>query len=170
MSEAALRSERLAYRLFRAADADYLLALMHSPGWLRYIGDRGVRTAADAEDYIANKFVVPAGSPWAGNYLVSKLEDGARVGLVGIYHREELDLPDVGYAILPEFYRKGYATEATAWLLARARAAGEVATAAICNHDAYASQGLLRKLGFAYVQEVKVAHSELPEQYWVLAL
>ena len=171
MSEAASRSERLAYRRFVSADAEFLVALMNSPGWLEHIGDRHVKTVAAAEAYIAERFSVLSGaSVCEGTYLASRLSDGASVGLIGLHRREALNLLDIGYAVLPAFYRKGYAYEAAAWLLRVALEAGEAAVAAICNHDAYASQELLRRLGFAYERDIDVARGEASEQYWTVAL
>ncbi len=37
-----LQTDRLRIRPFRVSDAPFILALLNTPGWLQYIGDRGV--------------------------------------------------------------------------------------------------------------------------------
>ena len=43
---------RLRLRHVTEEDAPFILALLNDPGWLRYIGDRGVRTLEDARRYV----------------------------------------------------------------------------------------------------------------------
>ncbi|MCS6948775.1 MAG: GNAT family N-acetyltransferase, partial [Steroidobacteraceae bacterium] len=40
--------------------------------------------------------------------------DGAALGLCGLLRRPTLDVPDVGYALLPRWFGRGYATEGAA--------------------------------------------------------
>lgn len=47
-----LETDRLILRQLNSADAEFIFTLVNDPAWLRYIGDRGVRTLADAVDYI----------------------------------------------------------------------------------------------------------------------
>lgn len=48
-------TERLTIRpLAAAADAAFMLGLLNDPSWLHFIGDRGVKTLADAQAYIAS--------------------------------------------------------------------------------------------------------------------
>lgn len=39
-----LQTERLRLRHMRPDDAEFMLGLLNDPAWLRFIGDRGVRT------------------------------------------------------------------------------------------------------------------------------
>ena len=47
-----IETERLILRRLTAGDSEFMLALLNDPLWLRFIGDRGVRTLDDARDYI----------------------------------------------------------------------------------------------------------------------
>ena len=47
-----LETERLVLRHLSAGDAPFILRLVNEPSWLENIGDKGVRTAADARRYI----------------------------------------------------------------------------------------------------------------------
>jgi len=48
-----IRTPRLVLRLLRETDAEFILQLLNEPGWLRYIGDRNIRSPADARRYNA---------------------------------------------------------------------------------------------------------------------
>jgi len=47
-----LETDRLVLRELSIADAAFILELVNEPAWLRFIGDKGVRTLAEARDYI----------------------------------------------------------------------------------------------------------------------
>jgi [ribosomal protein S5]-alanine N-acetyltransferase len=50
-------TERLALRRLVPGDAEFLCRLLNEPSWLQNIGDQGVRTPLDAEQYIQDKFI-----------------------------------------------------------------------------------------------------------------
>ena len=47
-----LETERLVLRPLTLDDAPFVLELLNDPDWLRFIGDKGVRTLEDARHYI----------------------------------------------------------------------------------------------------------------------
>ena len=47
-----LETERLILRRLTVDDAPFILELLNDPAWLRFIGDKGVRTLDDARDYL----------------------------------------------------------------------------------------------------------------------
>lgn len=47
-----------------------------------------------------------------GNYIMIRKSDGIKLGSCGLYDREGLDGIDIGYALMPQFERQGYAIEA----------------------------------------------------------
>jgi ribosomal-protein-alanine N-acetyltransferase len=47
-----LETERLILRQASIDDAEFILALLNEPSFIRNIGDRGVRTMEDARNYI----------------------------------------------------------------------------------------------------------------------
>ncbi len=139
---------RLRLRAFTVDDAPFLLALVNSPGWLTNIGDRGVHNLEEAADYIRQRILPAYGNPGLGAYLLVRKRDGSPIGTCGIYERPGLEVPDLGFALLPEYFRQGYATEAAGAVLAQARAIGMEEVLAICRPENAGSIGLLKKLGF----------------------
>ena len=47
-----METERLVLRWLTTDDAAFILELLNDPSWIRFIGDRGVRTLEDARNYI----------------------------------------------------------------------------------------------------------------------
>src|SRR4029450_3160946 len=47
-----LETERLVLRRLTVDDHAFIFELLNDPAWLRFIGDKGVRTHEDARDYI----------------------------------------------------------------------------------------------------------------------
>ena len=74
-------SERLELRELTVVDAPFILELLNDGDFHRYIGDRGVRTLADAENYIQQGPAVSYARHGHGLYLVVRREDGARLGI-----------------------------------------------------------------------------------------
>ena len=51
-AQVVLETDRLLLRRFTFDDAPFIIELVNDPSWLRFIGDKGVRTLDDARDYI----------------------------------------------------------------------------------------------------------------------
>lgn len=143
-----LPTARFDYRRATLADASFILELLTSPGWLRYIGDRGVHNLDDSRAYINDKLLPAYANPGCGPMLAVRRSDGVVVGNVGVYHRPGLDAPDFGFAFLPKFHGQGYAYEASCSGLEYAFRHGHRELLAITLPENTASLGLLTKLEF----------------------
>ncbi len=107
-----IETTRLVITELSAADAPFILSLTNSPGWLEYIGDRGIKTIEDAENYINSGPVASYAEHGHGLYLVSLKEDNTPVGICGLLQRSALPDKDIGFALLPDYTGNGYALEA----------------------------------------------------------
>lgn len=106
-------TERLQLRNYTLRDAPFVYDLLNSEGWLKHIGDRNIKTVSDAENYIQSNYFSIYEKYGYGPYLVTLKETGVPIGSAGLYKRDGLDHPDVGYAFLPEYWNRGFAFEAT---------------------------------------------------------
>jgi hypothetical protein len=106
-----LETDRLLLRKFSVADAEFILELLNQPSFLRFIGDKGVRTLADARDYILQGPVASYERHGFGLYLTVLKEGALPIGMCGLLKRESLADVDIGFAFLPRFWAKGYALE-----------------------------------------------------------
>src|SRR5690348_11717563 len=96
-----LETERLVLREFDLDDTPFIIELLNSPGWLKYIGDRHVKTDDDAKRYLQNGPMKSYADNGFGLCMVM-LTDGTPVGMCGIINRADLEHPDIGFAFLPE--------------------------------------------------------------------
>jgi ribosomal-protein-alanine N-acetyltransferase len=146
-----LTTERLVLRHLAADDADFIVALMNDPDWLRYIGDRGIRTADDARGYIASGPVDMYARLGFGLYAVELRDDGTPIGICGLIRRDWLEDVDLGFAFLPRFRGAGYAHEAAAATVEHARdTLGLDRLLAIVSPENEGSVRLLGKLGMTF--------------------
>ncbi|QIE58778.1 GNAT family N-acetyltransferase [Rasiella rasia] len=114
-----IETERLLLRKIKVADAPFFYELFNSEGWLKYIGDRNIRVVADAEKQIVEKYIPSYKNNGYGSYLVIEKASGCPVGTCGMYKRPNLDHPDIGFAFLPAYYKKGYGYESAAAILSK---------------------------------------------------
>ena len=155
-----MESPRLRYARLSAADSGFLRKLMNSPGWLANIGDRGIHSDLDAANYIRDKITPSCTAPWLGPYAMRQRDTKTAIGTIGIYARPGLDIPDLGFALLPEFFRQGYAHEAAEAIITKARAGAglqgqkELRLSAITLPQNLPSIRLLERLGFQYLRPV----------------
>jgi ribosomal-protein-alanine N-acetyltransferase len=152
-----LETERLVLRWLTAADADFLVALMNDPDWLRFIGDRGIRTADDARRYVETGPARTIARRGFGMYAVALKETGAPIGICGLVDRDWLEEADLGFAFLPHFRGMGYAREAAAATLEHARTLGLSGVLAIVSPENHGSVRLLGKLGMDFVRRARPA-------------
>jgi RimJ/RimL family protein N-acetyltransferase len=113
-------TSRLVFAELDVQDAAFLQALLNSPGFLQYIGDRGVRTAEDALRYLAAGPRASYAAHGYGLWRVALRSSGQPVGISGLVRRDTLPHADLGYAFLPEHTGQGLACEAGAAVLAHA--------------------------------------------------
>ena len=98
----AIETGRLALHEFDEGDADFVLRLLNEPSFLRFIGDRGVRTLADARKYIADGPVAGYARYGHGLLRVVRKSDGVALGMCGVLKRDTLPDPDIGFSFFPE--------------------------------------------------------------------
>ncbi|MBD3886429.1 GNAT family N-acetyltransferase [Phormidium tenue FACHB-886] len=153
-----LETERLILRRLTIGDSEFILELLNDPSWLRFIGDKGVRTLDDARDYILKNPVAMYERLGFGLYLTELKGEGVSIGMCGLIKRDALEDVDIGFAFLPKFRGKGYAYEAAAAVMAYARRAfGLNRIVAIASPDNYSSAKLLEKLGFSFERMIKLS-------------
>lgn len=146
-----LETSRLRIRWLTLDDAAFILRLVNEPDWIRFIGDRGVDSLSDARHYLETGPLAMYQRHGFGLNLVELRSDKIPIGICGLLQRDTMDNPDLGFALLPDFRRRGYAFEAAAAVLQHARdiAAGPQIDA-ILTPDNDASRALLLKLGFEF--------------------
>lgn len=153
-----LETERLVLRRLTVEDAPFMLRLLNEPSWLRFIGDRGVRTLEDARRYVLEGPVDMYERLGFGLYATTLKEDDANpIGICGLVKRAGLDDVDIGFALLPEHWRKGYAYEAAAAVMAYAKGAvGLTRIVAITSVDNESSARLLEKIGLKFEKLIRL--------------
>ena len=145
------KTARLALRELTLADAAFMLKLLNEPAFVRYVGDRGVRTLAQARDYLLQGPINSYRIRGFGLYLMELKHAPTPLGICGLIQRDFLPDVDIGYALLPEFTAQGYAMEAATAVMAYAKAsAGLKRLVAIVAPDNQRSLSLLGKLGFTF--------------------
>lgn len=154
-------TERLYLKPTLGEDADFILALLNSPKWLQYIGDRNVRSLEDALAYIKDRITSQFDKLGYSNYTVVRKSDGAKMGSCGLYDREGLEGIDIGFAFLPKYEGKGYGFEAASKIKEAAIHIFKLnPIRAITTQENIGSQKLLEKLGFAYIKLIRIPNDE----------
>lgn len=150
-----IQTERLHLRTVSPDDAPFYLELVNDPSWIRFIGDRGIRTVDAARAAILDGPVAMYERLGYSLYLVQRRSDGAAMGMCGLIKRDVLPDTDIGYAISPRYWGQGYAYEAAAAVVAHARGPlGLPRLMAITSPDNDASIQLLGKLGMRFVERI----------------
>lgn len=157
---------RLQLRRVKLSDAEFFHRLLNEPSWLENIGDRGVRSAAEAVAYIRKQIWEPYRSCGFGMYLVQRKEDGAPIGLCGLVQRDFLEHPDLGFALLPEHVGQGYAAEAAESVIALVESRWGIGQlCAITRGENSRSVRLLERLGFQRERSCATPSGEMLELY-----
>ena len=149
-----VETERLVLREVAEADASFVNELLNSEGFLKYIGDRGVRTDDEARVFIRDRYRKSYSDNGYGLYTVVQRSDGASVGVCGFVRRDTLPGPDIGFAFLPEHERKGFGVESASAMMEYGRdSLGFAEVYAITTITNGPSMRLLEKLGFHFLEE-----------------
>ena len=139
-------------------DAEFILQLLNDPDFLRFIGDKGVRTVDDARQYIVNGPLASYERHGFGLWLVELRPSRIPVGMCGLLKRETLDDVDIGFAFLPRHRSRGYAFESAAAVMQYGRnVLGLKRIVAITDPDNAGSIRLLQKIGLSFERMIKLA-------------
>lgn len=142
-------TERLKLRTFTLRDAPFMYQLVNDPEWIKYIGDRHVRSITDAEQYLRNGALKSYMLNGFGPGLVILKETGESIGMCGLFRRPYLEDVDLGFAFLPAYRGQGFAYEiALATLEYAWKELGVKKVMAFTAKENEASLRLLKKLGF----------------------
>ena len=162
---------RLRLREFTLDDATFVLRLLNEPSFITNIADRGVRTIADAERYLADGPMTSYARHGFGLWMVERLANESPAGMCGLIRREGLEDADIGYAFVPEFWGEGFAAEAGAATLALAREYfGLDRVVAIVNPGNARSVRVLERLGFADEGWVRLKEDGEPLRFFGIGL
>ena len=152
-----LETARLYLRRFTAADAPFILELLNDPAWLKFIGDKGVRTLDAARDYLRKGPIAMYERHGFGLYLAELKLSHIPIGMCGLIKRDSLADVDIGFALLPGYRTQGYAHESAAAVLAHGRRDfGLKRIVAITSPGNAKSTALLEKLGMKPQETVKL--------------
>lgn len=160
-------TERLILRPMSLEDGEFIFELYNRPKFIQYIGDRHLKTVSDAENYIKNRFLPQIERLGFGNYLVVTKDKNEKIGGVGIFEREGLDIVDIGFSLLEEFEGKGYAYEAALKVKSIGMDDfGLKKISAITSKDNFSSQKLIKKLGLKFKNHVTLPNEEEELMYY----
>jgi RimJ/RimL family protein N-acetyltransferase len=156
-----LETERLKLREFTLDDKHFIVELVNSPGWLKFIGDRNIHTEADAGDYLRNGPLSSYAEHGFGLSMVELKDTKQPIGMCGILKRADLEHPDIGFAFLSEFCGKGYAVEiAEATLQHAEKVLGLNKILAITVPENSSSIRLLERIGMKFIKPVVLPNKD----------
>lgn len=146
-----VETERLALRAITEKDAPFILELLNTPSWIKFIGDRNLKTEEDARNYIVNRLAVHYKTVGFGFYLTFLKANNTPLGICGLVKRDFLEHVDIGFAFLPQHEGKGYGYESASAIMIYAQTTlGIKIITAITNSDNKRSIALIEKIGLRF--------------------
>lgn len=166
-----INTERLLIQAMTIIDAGFMLQLMNTPTWINHIGNRQIYDNTAASNYIVNNIINSYNVNGFGLYLVKTKPDNKAIGICGIVKREGLAIPDLGFALLPTYTGKGFATEASKAIVAYARDhLGLSELAGITKLDNKASISVLEKVGMSFQRMIQLPQDSAEFALFSMAL
>lgn len=166
MTDYEFRSARLGFRQPQMDDAHWIYDLQQDPDWIRFIGNHGVHTIADAKRYI--ELIGDHKKRWGyGLWVAEMLTTGQPVGMCGLLTRHIFRCPDLGFALLRTYRGQGFGTEAGQAVLAQASAPYhfDFVTGMAHKHNVR-SLRLLKRLGFQHRGTIFLPGMERQQLFW----
>jgi RimJ/RimL family protein N-acetyltransferase len=153
-----LETKRLSLRRLSPEDAEFILELLNDASFMRFIGDKGVRTTEDARQYILTGPMESYERHGFGLWLVEPKGSGAPAGMCGFLKRDSLSDVDIGFAFLPRYRSMGYAVESAAAVMNYGRSVlGLRRIVAITDDDNAGSIRVLEKIGMTFDRRVRLS-------------
>lgn len=145
-------TERVTLNELSLDDVDFIIELVNTPGWIKFIGDRNIHSQGEAKVYVQKIIENPNITYW----VVKLKGENTCIGIITFIKRDYLDDYDIGFAFLPKYSKRGFAYEATIPVLNDAVNNYDhrriLATTLQENVD---SIKLLERLGFRYDRQIE---------------
>lgn len=152
-----IETKRLILSQLTLDDIPFILSLLNEPAFHEYIGDKGVRSAEEAAEYLEEGPIASYEINGFGLYLTSLKEGNVPIGISGIKKRDSMNLPELGYAFLQKHWSNGYATEAGRGVMDYAcTELGLTKIAALTAPNNEGSIRVLEKIGFEFKEMVEL--------------
>lgn len=160
-------TERLIIRPMSLDDVDLIFELYNMPKFIKFIGNRNINSLSDAENYIKTKFLPQFEKSGFGNYLIVLKDGNQKIGGVGIFEREGLDIVDIGFSVLERFKGKGLMFEAAQKVKSIGMDDfGLSKISAITTKNNFSSQKLIEKLGLKFQKYVTLPNEDEELMYY----
>jgi [ribosomal protein S5]-alanine N-acetyltransferase len=151
-----IETERLHISPVSVNDAPFIFNLLTSPSWIKYIGDRGLKTVDDAKKVIQERYQKHFETHGFGVYTITLKSDNTPIGISTLLKKDYLETIDIGYALLPQYEGKGYATQASKAVYEYAqKILGYKKIVATTTLDNERSIHVLEKLGFSFEKKIE---------------
>jgi len=77
-------TERLILKPTSIEDAEFIFELLNTPKWIKYIGDRNIKTIENARGYIKTKMLPQLRKLGYSNYTLIRKADNCKIGTCGL--------------------------------------------------------------------------------------
>jgi len=155
------QTERLTIRQFELRDASFIVRLLNDESFIKNIADKQVRTIEDAIEYIHKGPMASYEMFRFGLNMVELKDCHTPIGMCGLIRRDNLDYADLGFALLPQYCRQGYAKEASIAVLNDAKNTHKLSMlAAVTAPNNTSSNHLLKSLGFVFKKQIQFYQQE----------
>lgn len=156
-----LETERLLLTRLSYDHVEFIFELVNEPSFTQFIGDKDVHSLEDARRYLREGPIGSYERFGYGLFLVTVREGAQAAGICGLVKREEFPDPDLGFAFLERYRRRGYASEsARAVLRYGFDELGLGRIIAMADPDNKPSVRLLQNLGFEYAGKVRMPEDD----------
>ncbi|MGI8951357.1 MAG: GNAT family N-acetyltransferase [Chitinophagaceae bacterium] len=153
-----LTTARLWIKPLTITDDNFILELVNTEGWVKFIGNRNITSKVEAIAYIQKILEDKNIFYW----VVKLKENQDKIGIVTYIKRDYLEHHDIGFAFLPNFCKKGYAYEATKVVLNQLiREHNFAHIFATTVPENISSIKLLKRIGLIFEKEIEVDKEKL---------
>jgi RimJ/RimL family protein N-acetyltransferase len=160
-SKTIFETERLILREFSTSDAEFILAILNTPSWQKFIGDKNVHSIADAERYLVDGPLKSYRENGFGLWLVLLKDGNIPIGMCGLLKRDYLEDVDIGFALMPDFEGLGDGFEMCNGTLIHCRDILQIdKVVAITDAQNVSSINLLKKLGLNFEKNIETSEKE----------
>ena len=152
-----LETERLELLRLTLDDAKLMLAVWNDPAFIRFVGDRGIRTIPEARIALTDGALKLYAEHGFGPYRMARKSDGASIGICGLFRRDGLPDTDIGFSTLPQHCGEGFGFEAACAVIEHARVDARLARlTALVSPENTASVRLIEKLGLIFEKMIRM--------------